>query len=404
MFEQVKAEREVYGNGENLLVCGSVMKLPDEIRALAGKAQCVYVDPPFMTGEKFMRRRPYGEKGWKTGTPAPRYPAYEDRLCPAQDADGAELRPAFVFRRAQTLFHIEPESADLTDARMSAPARLMCDREFGKTRFLNEIIWSYESGGRAKKYFSRKHDVILLYAKSKDYFFDLTRVPLARGDGKRNHMARGRDEQGRLFSYITSNGKEYRYYDDEPVYPGDVWNDISHLQQRDPERTGYATQKPLKLLERLLLPVTNPGDLVVDLCCGSGTALEAAQKLDCRFAGLDLNPEAVAITLSRLKPENLTVLCPCGGKAELLAENEENRFRMDGLEVSHPAFPAKTTPLDNLESWETGILEDGVFRVDQCFRRSYRYPELQQLLKTEKPVSAIMTTDAAGIRRAFEIK
>ena len=143
---------------------------------------------------------------------------------------------------------------------------------------------------------------------------------------------------------------------------------------------------------------------MVDLCCGSGTALEAAQKLDCRFAGLDLNPEAVAITLSRLKPENLTVICPCGGKAELLAENEENRFRMDGLEVTHPAFPARTTPLDNLESWETGTLEDGVFRADQCFRRSYRYPELQQLLKTEKPVSAIMTTDAAGIRRAYEIK
>ena len=75
----MKIEREVFGNGENLLVCGSVMKLPDEIRALAGKAQCVYVDPPFMTGEKFMRRRPYGEKGWKTGKPAPRYPAYEDR-------------------------------------------------------------------------------------------------------------------------------------------------------------------------------------------------------------------------------------------------------------------------------------------------------------------------------------
>ena len=80
MFEQVKAEREIYGNGENLLVCGSVMKLPEEIRALAGKVQCVYVDPPFMTGEKFMRRRPYGEKGWRTGVPAPRYPAYEDRF------------------------------------------------------------------------------------------------------------------------------------------------------------------------------------------------------------------------------------------------------------------------------------------------------------------------------------
>ena len=400
VFSQVRVDREVFGNGENLLVCGSVMKLPEEIRALQGKAQCVCVDPPFMTGEKFMRRRPYGEKGWKTGTPAPRYPAYEDRYT-------SEKQYLRLLRRV-----ISVGKAMLSDTgvfylhldwRMSAQARIMCDREFGKTRFLNEIIWAYESGGRSKKTFSRKHDTILLYAKGKDYFFDLTRVPLAR-EGKRNHMARGRDEQGRMFSRITSNGKEYRYYDDEPVYPSDVWSDISILQQRDPERTGYATQKPLKLLERLLLPVTNPGDLVVDLCCGSGTALEAAQQLDCRFAGLDLNPEAVAVSLSRLKPKDLTVICPCGGEAELLAENEEGRFVMNGLNVSHPAFPAKTSPMDNLEAWETGVIEDGVFKADQCFRRSFRYPELQQSLKAGKPVSAVMTTDAAGIRRAYETK
>ena len=400
MFSQVRADREVFGNGENLLVCGSVMKLPEEIRALQGKAQCVYVDPPFMTGEKFMRRRPYGEKGWKTGTPAPRYPAYEDRYTSEKQYLRLLRRVISVarFLLSETgVFYLH------LDWRMSAQARIMCDREFGKTRFLNEIIWAYESGGRSKKTFSRKHDTILLYAKSKDYFFDLTRVPLNR-EGKRNHMARGRDEQGRMFSRITSNGREYRYYDDEPVYPSDVWSDISILQQRDPERTGYATQKPLKLLERLLLPVTNPGDLVVDLCCGSGTALEAAQQLGCRFAGLDLNPEAVAVSLSRLKPKDLTVICPCGGQAELLAENEGERFVMNGLDVSHPAFPAKTSPLDNLEAWETGEIEDGVFRADQSFRRSFRYPELQQSIRTDKPVSAVMTTDAAGIRRAYITK
>ena len=401
MNEQVRVDREVFGNGENLLVCGSVMKLPDEIRALAGTAQCVYVDPPFMTGEKFMRRRPYGEKGWKTGTPSPRYPAYEDRYT-------SEKQYLRLLRRVISVGKMLLNDTGVfylhLDWRMSAQARIMCDREFGKTRFLNEIIWAYESGGRSKKTFSRKHDTILLYAKGKDYFFDLTRVPLPRGDGKRNHMARGRDEQGRMFSRITSNGKEYRYYDDEPVYPSDVWNDISILQQRDPERTGYATQKPLKLLERLLLPVTNPGDLVVDLCCGSGTALEAAQQLDCRFAGLDLNPEAVAVALSRIRAKDLTVVCPCGGKAELLAGNEEGRFRMDGLGVENPAFPARATPFDSLEAWETGVIEDGVFRAEQSFRRSFRYPVLQQTLKTDKPVSAVMTTDASGIRRAYEIK
>ena len=110
------------------------------------------------------------------------------------------------------------------------------------------------------------------------------------------------------------------------------------------------------------------------------------------------------MALSRLKPKDLTVACPCGGKAELLAENGDGCFRMDGLEVSHPAFPARTTPFDNLEAWDTGVIEDGVFRAEQTFRRSFRYPELQQSLKTEKPVSAVMTTDAAGIRRAYEIK
>ena len=401
MIRQVRVDREVYGNGENLLLCGNVMRLPAEIRALAGRVQCVCVDPPFMTGEKFTRRRPYGEKGWKTGTPSVRFPAYEDRYTD-------EKQYLKLIRRIAGAAHgLLADSGVFylhLDWRMAAPAREICDKVFGRKRFLNEIVWSYESGGRAKRYFSRKHDVILLYGRSDRYFFDLTRVPLPRGNERRNHMARGRDEQGRMFSSIVSHGKEYRYYDDEPVYPSDVWNDISILQQRDPERTGYATQKPLKLLERLLLPVTNPGDLVVDLCCGSGTALEAAQQLDCRFAGLDLNPEAVAVALSRIKAKDLTVVCPCGGKAELLAENEEGRFRMDGLSVEHPAFPARATPFDSLEAWETGVIEDGVFRADQSFRRSFRYPELQQTLKTEQPVSAVMTTDAAGIRRAVEIK
>ncbi len=402
MFEQIGIEKEVFGSGENLLQCGNVMSLPQTFRALAGKAQCVYLDPPFMTGERFMRRRPYGEAGWRTGSPAPRYPAYEDRYTGEKEYLRLLRRLAGVSRDLLLdtgVFYLH------LDWRMAAPARLLCDVVFGKTRFLNEIIWGYESGGRSRRHFSRKHDVILLYAKGNKYRFDLTRVPVNREEGRRNHMARGRDEQGRMFSRIVSNGKEYRYYDDEPVYPGDVWTDISHLQQRDPERTGYATQKPLKLLERLLLPVTDPGDLVVDLCCGSGTTLAAAEKMGCRYAGLDVNPEAVAVALSRLKPENLTVICPCGRKkAKLLAEEDpsEGRFRIGGLQEKHPLFPAKATPMDNLEAWDTGRVENGVFYADQSFRRSFRYPELTASIRAEAgSVRAVMTTDAAGIRRAY---
>ena len=402
MFEQVNVEKTVYGNGENLLRCGNVLALPEEFRALEGKVQCVYLDPPFMTGEKFMRRRPYGEQGWRTGSPAPRYPAYDDRY--SGEKEYLRLLRRMVGAAKNLLCETGVFYLHL-DWRMAAPARMMCDRVFGKTRFLNEIIWGYESGGRARKYFPRKHDVILMYAKGQKYAFDLTRVPIPRGEVRRNHMARGVDGQGRMFSRIVSNGKEYRYYDDEPVYPGDVWTDIGFLQQRDPERTGYATQKPLRLLERLLLPVTKPGDLVVDLCCGSGTTLEAAQRLGCRFAGLDVSPEAVAVALSRLKAENLTVVCPCGKeKAELLAgdDPESGRFRVEGLAEEHPQFPAKRTPMDNLESWETGRIEGGTFIAEQRFARSFRYPELVKDLRAEPgSIRAVMTTDAAGVRRAY---
>ena len=402
MFKQTMVTREVYGEGSDLLVCGDIMRLPEEIRALSGKVQCVCVDPPFMTGERFMRRRPYGEKGWRTGTPAPKYPAYDDKFSNEKNYLKMLRKMVTVSRellKDTGVFYLH------LDWRMAAPARLICDKAFGKTRFLNEIIWAYESGGRAKKYFSRKHDVILLYARSEKYTFDLTRVPLPRGAERRNHMARGKDEQGRMFSRITSNGKEYRYYDDEPIYPGDVWTDVSHLQQRDPERTGYATQKPVRLLERMLLPVTSPGDWVADLCCGSGTALEAAERLACRFAGLDKNPEAIAVARSRLKGENLTVTGGiCKEPARLLTEEhpEEQRFTLLGLETEHPSFPQNGTPADHLEAWETGRIEDGVFYADQRFSRSFRYPELVTSLRTAPDqVRAVMTTDAAGRRRAF---
>ena len=399
MYEQAAVGREVFGNGENMLICGNVMKLPEEIRRLAGKVQCVYLDPPFMTGERFRRKRPYGEKGWKTGAPALTLPAFEDHYTDERaylrllkrmiNASRELLRDTGVF-----YLHL--------DWRMASQARALCDKAFGKSRFLNEIVWAYESGGRARKYFPRKHDVILFYAKGARYTFDLTKVPLSRKGNRRNHMARGVDEENRSFSRIVSNGKEYRYYDDEPVYPGDVWTDIGFLQQRDPERTGYATQKPLALLERLLLPVTEPGDLVADLCCGSGTTLEAAQNLGCRFAGLDISPETVSVALSRLKPENLTVDCPCcRDKAVLKTDYDGGRLEIGGLEI--PDFPGKGRIADNLEGWDTGRIENGVFLADGCRRRSYRYPELVLSLKMKEEdlPEAIMTTDAAGNRRVF---
>ena len=402
MFRPITVAQLTSGAPGHTLVLADASQPVPALEAWAGQARAVYMDPPFMTGERYTARHPYGETGWRRGKPAVETEGFGDSF-PDRASFLAFLRG--LLENAGQLLREDGVVMLHLDWRVSAHARLLCDEVFGEEQFLNEIIWAYESGGRGIRHFSRKHDTILIYGKTSRARLYPDRAGVRKNSLRRNHLRRGVDGDGRAYGSITVRGKEYRYYDDEPVYPGDVWTDIGFLQQRDPERTGYATQKPLKLLERLLLPVTSPGDWVVDLCCGSGTALEAAQRLECRFAGMDLNPEAVAIALSRLKAENLTVVCPCGkGKAELLAgdDPESGRFRVKGLAEENPLFPARQTPEDNLESWETGRIEDGVFYAEQRFARSFRYPELTGDLRAEPgSIRAVMTTDAAGIRRAY---
>ena len=180
--------------------------------------------------------------------------------------------------------------------------KLVCDSLFvpGGGGCRNEIVWSYETGGRGERDFAWKHDTILRYAKSKTWTFDAPAVHLPRAQTRRNHLKRGLDADGRAYASITSAGKTYRYYEDEGVIPSDVWTDLSHLHQKDPERTGYPTQKPQALLERLIRASSREGDLVLDAYCGSGTTLVAAQRLGRRWIGIDLSPTAIALTRARL--------------------------------------------------------------------------------------------------------
>ena len=401
MFEQLQIPREVTGTGQSLLLCGDASVPMAELKAFKGKVQCVYLDPPFMTGGKFVRRRRYGAKGWRTGSPAPSYPAYEDKF---KDKALYLTMLRGLVEQAHTLLASTGVLCLHLDWHMAAYARLICDEVFGEKRFLNEIIWSYESGGRAKRHFSRKHDVILLYARSPRYRFDLTQVPLERGSVRRNHMRRSVDEEGRAYRSIKSGGKTYRYYEDAPVYPGDVWTDISHLQQRDPERTGYATQKPLKLLDRLLRPVVREGDIVCDLCCGSGTTLLAAQNLGCRFIGVDKSSEALLVARSRLKQEDITLLCPASDNAARLeATWEDGVLILTDFRARHKNFPITEQTFDRLESWAAGYwTEDGMVAL-QHFQRTPKNPDLplMSFLPDLPGPLAVSTVDAAGRRRVY---
>jgi site-specific DNA-methyltransferase (adenine-specific)/adenine-specific DNA-methyltransferase len=241
----------------------------------------IAIDPPFATGRDF-----------HAGDDL----AYSDRLPPADYLQ--LLRDIFVLghqllRPTGSLYvHLDYRSAPY--------ARLLLGEVFGEDHLQNEIIWAYSSGGRTRRAFPAKHDTILAYRRGEEAYFDAEAVGVPRGEVRRNHMKRAIDESGRAYRTIRSAGKVYRYYDDDRVLPPDVWTDISHLQQKDPERTGYPTQKPERLLERILRASCPPGGLVVDCFCGSGTTAVAAEKLGRRWIASDIGEVAIATTRERL--------------------------------------------------------------------------------------------------------
>lgn len=234
----------------------------------------VAVDPPFATGRDFA--------------------AYDDRLAPAEYLqllrDGFALAHRLLKPTGSLYVHL--------DYRAAPYARLLLDEVFGAENFQNEIVWAYASGGRTRRAFPAKHDTILAYRKGDAAYFDADAVGVERRG--RNHMKRHVDADGRTYRTIRSAGKVYRYYDDEKVPPTDVWTDVSHLQQKDPERTGYPTQKPERLLERIVAASCPPGGVVLDYCCGSGTTAVVAEKLGRRWVAIDASPAAIETTTRRL--------------------------------------------------------------------------------------------------------
>jgi len=176
-------------------------------------------------------------------------------------------------------------------------------------QFVNEIIWCYSQGGKGSKWFAKKHDNIFWYSKSKDYKFfpDEVRMPLTPHkqdkSGKSYGGRMGFDEEGREYVEKWGTGKKklYRYYLDEGKIPEDWWTDINSLQAKEKERLGYPTQKPEKLLERIIVSATEPGDTVLDVYCGCGTTVAVAEKHGRSWIGADITFQSISLILKRLE-------------------------------------------------------------------------------------------------------
>ena len=172
--------------------------------------------------------------------------------------------------------------------------KTLMDCVFGRGSFRNEIVWCYYGGGRPRDSFGRKHDLILRYATGKCVFnADAVRIPYL-GEG------RNRTDASKWGSR-RKNGEPYQPHAKGKV-PEDWWP-MHQLNSNSPERTGYPTQKPIALLERIIMASSNKGDMVFDPFCGCATTLVAAEKLDRQWIGCDLSDMAVKLVKMRIERE-----------------------------------------------------------------------------------------------------
>ncbi len=268
----------------------------------------VYLDPPYGVGVTMAARTRKGEaRGRKQARSGP--DAYADAL-PIDELAAMVARAAASIRdrmapHAALFLHMDQRAVHET--------KVACDAVFGRSAFAGEVVWEPGNGARGRG-IPTTHQTILIYARRGadraklrwDASSPLLREPFAE-TSLAMHFKR-RDADGRLYRERVIGGKAYRYYADEGRRLGSVWTDIPAMIANTPihgEGTGYPTQKPVRLLERIVVAASAPGETVADLMCGSGTTLVAAARNGRAFIGGDASPLAIRTTKMRLGAEGI---------------------------------------------------------------------------------------------------
>jgi DNA modification methylase len=287
--------------GDNKLILSSLKNGPlrEEIEKQGG-LKLIYIDPPFDVGADFSMDI---EIGGDTFTKKPNILeeiAYRDTW-----GKGADSFISMIYERLILMRDLLAENGVIfvhSDWRMNSLIRLILDEVFGRKSHVNEISWCYSIGGKGTERFARKHDTIYFYSAGEDFFFDGRNQYVSVPRKKNSHMRVKIDSDGREFQEKTDSksGKIYRYYVDEGKIPEDYWTDIEQLNWEDFERIGYPTQKPERLLQRIIASVTKQEDLIADFFCGSGTTAAVAEKLGRKWIATDLGKFAIHTTRKRM--------------------------------------------------------------------------------------------------------
>ncbi|HHV27619.1 MAG TPA: site-specific DNA-methyltransferase [Tissierellia bacterium] len=254
--------------GDNLNIMKELIK-GESCPSLKGKIDLIYIDPPFLSKADYNTKISLPLKDKKVTIEKF---AYSDIW-----KEGIVSYLKMLYPRLLLMKELLSDEGSIyvhLDWHIVHYVKILMDEIFGEDMFLNEIIWSYKSGGVSKKYFSRKHDTILLYSKTGKYIFNPQKEK-SYNRGLKPYRFKGVEEFVDDIGWYTL------------VNMKDVWN-IDMVGRTSKERVGYATQKPEKLLERIILSSTNENSIVADFFAGSGTTAAVAERLNRKWILSDM--------------------------------------------------------------------------------------------------------------------
>ena len=313
-------------------------------QGMAGKIQLIYVDPPFFSKGKYQASvRINSELAGKSDII--KTGAYDDRW-------GGDISKYIEMLTTRLFFmrDLLTETGCIwvhLDWHVVHYAKVILDEILGEDNFVNEIIWTYKSGGANKRSFAKKHDTLLFYAKSGSYYFNALKEK-SYNRGYKPYRFKGVEE------FVDERG----WY--TLVNMKDVWN-IDMVGRTSSERNGYATQKPEKLLERIIEACSREGDICADFFAGSGTLGAVCHRLGRRWLMCDAGSLSAACQIDRLGALGADFVLTCADAADRRKRNGELKARIDNGEVV----------LEDYRIIDTGI-EEAAFSTDEKGLREIR--------------------------------
>lgn len=270
--------------GDNKYVMAALLE------KFSGKIDLIYIDPPFATGANFSTTVAIGEEEVEHTKEAS---AMEELVYRDTWGKGLDSFIQMMYDRLVLMRELLSDKGSIfvhIDWRVNSLIRLLLDEIFGNDKFLNEIVWCYTSGGKSQKFYSRKHDTIYWYSKTANYIFNDKDVRVPYSEKTQQNYKDGL--KGSTYTadvVLNENGK----------IPEDYW-DIAIASKSLIENLSYPTQKPEKLLNRIIAGSSNSESIVADFFCGSGTTAAAAEKLRRRWIVADLGRFAIHTARKRM--------------------------------------------------------------------------------------------------------